>query len=115
MTNATITRVDPPAAAPASPTGSPAAAAAGPAVAVRCLLDEPTAEVRRELDADQLLGAAVLYVYRSAWPAAAAFLLAGGAVVVAQDGGPPRTLRVDRVDARVFGPLSHVRCLVREA
>ena len=115
LSNATLTRVDPPPAAPASPTGSPAAAAPGPALPVRCLLVDPSAEVRREIDADELPSTAVLYVYRSAWPAAAAFLLLDGQVVVTPKGGPPRTLRIDRVDGQAFGSVSHVRCLVREA
>jgi hypothetical protein len=112
ISNATLLRIDAP--GTPTPTGDVTPAAAGPAIAVPCILDEPTFGTRRQISALQLLSTAVLYVQFCDLANAPTLLVDQGIVLVQQTGQAAVTYRIDNAVPLTFGGLSHVRCFVRE-
>ena len=111
MTNATLLRID----TPPTPTtgGDVGTYTTGSALSVRCVLDEPTFLIQRQIDEMKLTANAVLYVKLSDYPTAGAVLVADKMVRVQQDGGAVQMLRIEHASLRVFGGLSHVMALCR--
>ena len=111
LLNCTLLRVDPPAAR--TPAGDDVSPTPGPALSVRCVLDEPTTAVRWLIDDLELESTDVLYVRTAAYPAAAAAIAADGQVLLQLDGQAQQLMRVDHVKLRVMSGLSHVQALLR--
>lgn len=113
LDNASLTRIDAP---PGMGYGGDAAAyVPGAAISVRCLLDEPSFVVQRQIDVMKLESTAVLYVELASFAAGLALLVDNAQVQVQQDGMPAQLLRIDKAQQFNFGGVAHVQCFVRKA
>ncbi len=114
LSNATLQRIDAPGVRNGA--GSLPPYAPGPAMAVRCVIDEPTFVLRRLIDDLELSSTSVLYVFLADLPTAASVLIRNGQVLVQQDGMDPVLYRIDWTKPRASdAALGHVVCLLREA
>ena len=111
--NATLLRIDAPPALAGG--GDLAAYTNGPALSVRCCLDEPTFVLQRLIDQMMLNSTAVLYVELATMPTAGEVLLRNAQVYLQLDGQDAQTLWIDQARKMVNGGVSHVQCFLRSA